>query len=60
MPEEVKRINYDVPEELHRRMRQQAARKGVTLKAWHEAALLAEVERQEAEAAEDERKRRGR
>lgn len=60
MSEEVKRINYDVPEELHRRMRTQAARRGITLKQWHEEALTTEVERQEAEAAEAERKRRSR
>lgn len=54
---EQKRVNYLVPEALHRRMRVLAAKKGISLKAWHEAALLAEVERQEAD---EERRRRSR
>lgn len=54
------RINYDLPEDLHRRARLLALRRGQTFKAWHERALREVVERQEAEDAEEERRRRSR
>lgn len=54
------RISYVIPDELHRRMKALAGRQGRTLKAWHERAVEAEVERQEAEAEEAERRRRSR
>lgn len=54
------RINYEVPDDLHRRAKSLASWKGQTFKAWVERALAAAVEAQEAERAEDERRRRSR
>jgi predicted transcriptional regulator len=54
----VGRISYVVDDELHRRAKALASYQGRTFKAWVERALQREVERQEAERAEDERKRR--
>jgi predicted transcriptional regulator len=48
-----------IDDELHRRAKALASRQGRTFKAWVERALAAEVERQEAEAERD-RKRRSR
>lgn len=54
------RVSYVIDDELHRRARALAARQGRTFRAWHERALAAEVERQEVEQAEEERRRRSR
>jgi predicted HicB family RNase H-like nuclease len=43
-------IAYRIDDELHRRAKTMAAAKGVTLKAWLEAAIREVVDRQEAEA----------
>lgn len=51
-------INYRVPSELHSRAKQLAAWKGQTLRVWVTRAIEEVVERQEAERAEDERRRR--
>lgn len=59
-PRGVGRISYVLPDALHRRMKALAGKQGRTLKAWHERALEREVERQEEEAAEAERRRRSR
>jgi predicted transcriptional regulator len=54
----VVRVNYDIDDELHRRAKTLASSQGRTFKAWLERAIAAEVERQETERAEDERRRR--
>jgi hypothetical protein len=56
----VGRIAYTIPDELHFKAKSLAALKGVSLKAWIEHAMAAEIERQEADRAESERRRRGR
>lgn len=53
-------IAYRIDDELHGRAKALAARQGRTFKAWVERAIGAEVERQEAEQAEQERRRRSR
>jgi predicted transcriptional regulator len=53
-------LAYVIPDDLHNRAKALAAYQGRTFKAWVERALQAEVERQEAERSEDERKRRRR
>ena len=60
MAENTVGINYDIPAELHARCKDLADWKGQTLKVWIVRALGEVVERQEAERAEAERKRRGR
>jgi predicted transcriptional regulator len=54
----VGRVSYVIPDDLHRRARALAARQGRTFRAWHERAIEAEVERQEDEQAEEDRRRR--
>jgi len=49
-------IAYVIDDELHRRAKAAAARKGVTFKAWLEAAIEAEVAIEEA--AEEQRRKR--
>jgi hypothetical protein len=44
----VGRIAYTIPDELHFKAKSLAALKGVSLKAWIEHAMAAEIERQEA------------
>ena len=56
----VGRISYVVDDELHGRAKALAAYQGRTFRAWVERALEREVERQEAERAEEERQRRKR
>jgi hypothetical protein len=56
----VGRISYVVDDDLHGRAKALAAYQGRTFRAWVERALQREVERQEAERAEDERRRRQR
>jgi predicted transcriptional regulator len=51
-------VNYRIPRDLHARAKALAAYQGRTFRAWVERALLREVERQEAERAEQDRKRR--
>jgi hypothetical protein len=53
-------INYDIPADLHSRIKSAAEWKGQTLKVWITRALAEVVERQEAARAEQERKRRQR
>lgn len=50
-------IAYVIDDELHRRAKAAAARKGISLKAWLEEALAEKAERQEAD---DDKRRRGR
>lgn len=59
-PSLVVQVNYDIDPALHRRMKLAATYRGQTLKAWLELAILDAVERQEAERAEAERRRRSR
>lgn len=51
-------IAYQIPDDLHRRAKSLASRKGQTFKAWVTFAIRDAVEHQEAERAEQERKRR--
>ncbi len=51
-------LAYRIDDELHGRAKALAARQGRTFKAWVERAIAAEVERQEAEQAEEDRLRR--
>ena len=53
-------MNYDYPDDEHRRWKLAATHKGQTLKDWIEQALNEVAERQARDRAEDERKRRGR
>lgn len=53
-------IAYRIDDDLHGRAKALAAYQGRTFKAWLERAIAAEVERQEAERAEEERRRRSR
>lgn len=53
-------IGYRFDDELHARVRTCAHWKGQPIKEWVRRAMLAEVERQEADRAEDERRRRSR
>jgi predicted HicB family RNase H-like nuclease len=48
-------IAYVIDDELHRRAKALASRKGITFKAWVEQAIESEVDRQESEA--EKRKR---
>lgn len=52
-------VNYAIPAELHARAKALAAWKGQTLRVWVTRAIEAAVDTQEAEQAED-RRRRGR
>jgi predicted transcriptional regulator len=54
------RISYVVDDDLHGRAKALASYQGRTFKAWHERAIRREVERQEADRAEEERLRRHR
>jgi hypothetical protein len=51
-------INYLIPAELHSRAKSLAAWKGQTLRVWVTRAIDAAVEAQEAERAEQDRRRR--
>lgn len=53
-------INYDIPAELHSRIKAAAEWKGQTLRVWITRALGEVAERQEAERAEQDRQRRRR
>jgi predicted transcriptional regulator len=53
-------IAYQIDDELHGRAKALAAYQGRTFKAWLERAITAEVERQETERADAERRRRSR
>jgi hypothetical protein len=53
-------IAYVINDDLHARAKALAAYQGRTFKAWLERAIADAVERQEAERAESERKRRSR
>jgi predicted HicB family RNase H-like nuclease len=57
-PRDVGHVAYKFDDELHARAKALAARQGRTFKAWLERAIRDEVERQEAEAAEQQRQRR--
>lgn len=50
-------IAYVIPDDLHQRAKVLAAQQGRTFKAWVTFAIEAEVERQEVERAEADRKR---
>lgn len=61
MPEQdERRLNQMIPADLHERSHLLRVRQGITHRQWVIDALYREVERQEAEAAEAERKRRSR
>jgi hypothetical protein len=51
-------VNYRFPRDLHARAKQLAAWKGQTLRVWLTRAIEEVVDRQEAERAEDQRRRR--
>lgn len=53
-------INYLIPAPLHARAKSLAAWKGKTLRVWVTRAIEADVGEQEAERAEDDRRRRRR
>jgi hypothetical protein len=53
----VGRIAYNIPDELHYKAKSLAALKGISLKAWIEQAMAAEIDRQERE---NDQRRRGR
>lgn len=55
-----KHIAIQIDEDLHRRAHTAAAYKGVKFHVWIESAIAAEVERQEQQRYEDERRRRQR
>lgn len=57
-PLSVTRVNQEIPDELHTRAKLLSVRRGQSLKAWVEEAIREAVERQEAEQAEAERRRR--
>ena len=50
-------VAYVIDDELHRRAKALASRKGITFKAWLEQAIEDAVERQEAEAERQRRRR---
>lgn len=50
-------IAYRIDDDLHGRAKALAAYQGVTFRAWVEAAMTTEVERQEAEREEARRRR---
>lgn len=59
-PPDVGHLAYVIPDEIHGRAKALAARQGRTFKAWLILAIETEVERQEAEQAEADRRRRSR
>lgn len=59
-PPGTKWLNYAIPEELHDRCSALAGWKGQPLKTWVIRALDEVAERQEAEQAEQDRRRRSR
>lgn len=54
----VGRISYVVDDDLHARAKALAAYQGRTFRAWVERALQREVERQEAEREQEDRRKR--
>jgi predicted HicB family RNase H-like nuclease len=53
-------VNYDYPDEQHRRWKVAAGHKGQTLKEWIRRALNQVADEQQADRAEAERRRRSR
>ena len=53
-------VNYEYGDEEHQRWKLASVRKGQTLKEWIRRALNQAADEQDAQRAEDERKRRAR